>query len=123
MKHIYALAKEIYESNPTNNPPLASLQDHFMEVRKALLQGRLYIGVRSVAKSGMSRTLAIAFVDKYGDLYEVWPAVYRMAGCDKNNRIRGGNTNMLFAAQYNLFQELCPKMKYQDKMPRYKLLP
>ena len=122
MKHIYELAEAIYASNP-NNPPVASIEDHLLDVRQALLKGRLYIGVRSVAKSGMSRVLAMAYVDKYGDLMEVWPAVYSLAGCDKNKRIRGGNMDMRFAAQYDLFKALCPNLRYQDKMPRYNHLP
>lgn len=122
MKHIYELAKSLSESSPDIRS-VASLQDHLVYVRNAILKGRFYIGVRSVAKSGMSRTLAMAFVDKYGVLQEVWPAVYHLAGCDKNNRIKGCGMDMLFAAQYNLFQTLCPNMKYQDKMPRYKYLP
>ena len=120
-KHIYALAKNL-QSRPDVHS-VVGMYSLLMEVRTAILKGRFYIGVRSVSKSGMSRTLALAYVDKSGVIQECHPAVYILAGCDKNNRIRGGNMNMLFAAQYNLFQELCPKMKYQDKMPHYKLLP
>lgn len=122
MKHIYELAKSLYESR-SDIHSVASLQDHLIDVRKAILKGRFYIGVRSVAKSGESRVLSMAFVDKYGELQEVWPAVYHLAGCDKNKRIRGCGTDMRFAAQYNLFQTLCPKMRYQDKMPHHKYLP
>lgn len=122
MKHIYELAKTLYHSNPSS-PPLASIEDHLRDVRQALLKGRFYIGVRSVSKSGMSRVLAMAYVDKYGDLQEVWPVVYKLAGCDKNNRIKGTGMNMCFAAQQDLFQELCPNMWNQGKMPRYNHLP
>lgn len=122
MNHIYELAKTLSESSPDVRS-VESLQDHLIDVRKAILKGRFYMGVRSVAKSGMSRTIAMALVDKYGELQEVWPAVYSLAGCDKNNRIKGGGMDMCFAAHYNLFQNLCPDMRYQDKMPRYKYLP
>ena len=122
MKHIYELAKTLYESRGDIHS-VASLQDHLTYVRNALLKGRFYIGVRSVAKSGSSRVLAMAFVDKNGVIQEVWPAVYSLAGCDKKNRIRGSGMNMLFAAQYNLFQTLCPNLRYQEKLPRYKYLP
>ena len=119
MKHIYELAKSLYESRGDIRS-VASLQDH---LTYALLKGRFYIGVRSVSKSGMSRELAMAYVDKYGVLQEVWPAVYSLAGCDKNKRIKGCGMDMCFAAQYDLFHILCPKMRYQDKMPRYNHLP
>ena len=122
MKHIHELAKSLYESRSEIHS-VASLQDHLIDVRKAILKGRFYIGVRSVAKSGASRVLTMAFVDKHGELQEVWPAVYNLAGCDKNKRIKGGGMDMCFAAHYNLFHTLCPNMRYQDKMPRYKYLP
>jgi len=123
MKHIYEIAKSLYEYRDDIHS-VASLQDHLIYVRNAILKGRFYIGVRSVAKSGMSRELAMAYVDKkYGVLQEVWPAVYSLAGCDKNKRIKGCGMDMCFAAQYELFQILCPKMRYQDKMPSYNHLP
>lgn len=122
MKHIHELAKSLSESSPDVRS-VASLQDHLIDVRKAILKGRFYMGVRSVSKSGASRVLTMAFVDKTEVIQEVWPAVYSLAGCDKNKRIKGGGMDMCFAAQYNLFQYLCPKMRYQDKMPRYKYLP
>lgn len=122
MKHIYELAKSLYESRDDIHS-VESLQDHLTLVRNAILKGRFYIGVRSVSKSGMSRVLAMAFVDKTGEIQEVWPAVYHLAGCDKNKRIRGCEMDMRFAAQYNLFQTLCPKLRYQEKMPHHKYLP
>ena len=120
-KHIYALAKNL-QSRPDVHS-VVGMYSLLMEVRTAILKGRFYIGVRSVSKSGMSRTLTLAYVDKSGVIQEVHPAVYTLAGCDKNRRIKGCNTDMRFDAQYVLFRTLCPKMKYQDKMPRYKRLP
>ena len=122
MKHIQELAKSLYESRD-DIYSLVALQDHLLNVRQAILKGRFYIGVRSVAKSGMSRVLAMAFVDKGGLLQEVWPVVYSLSGCDKNNRIRGCNMDMCFVAQYELFQTLCPNTWHKEKMPRYKHLP
>ena len=122
MKHIKEIAKTLSESR-SDIYSAEALQNHLTEVRHALLKGRFYIGVRSVAKSGASRVLSMAFVDKYEVIQEVWPAVYRLAGCDKNKRIKGGGMDMCFAAQYDLFHILCPKMRYQDKMPRYRHLP
>ena len=92
--------------------------EHLLEVRQAILAGRLYLGVESVSKSGMSRVIKIKYI-KNNDLHGVCGFVYKIAGCDKNHRIGGCGMNMLFAAQYNLFKSLCPKLRYQDKMPRY----
>ena len=122
MKHIHELAKSLHESRD-DVYSAESLKDHLLDVRQAILKGRFYIGIRSVAKSGASRVLAMVFVDKDGEIQEVWPAVYSLAGCDKNRRIRGGGMDMCFGAQYDLFRELCPNMRYQEKMPRYKRLP
>ena len=105
MKHIHELAKTLSESR-SDIHAVESLQTHLNSVRNAILKGKFYIGVRSVAKSGGSRTLAMAFVDKNGELKEVWAEVYRLAGCDKNRRIRGGGMDMCFAAQYDLFHIL-----------------
>ncbi len=88
------------------------------DVKDSLLNDRYYTGVDSVSASGMSRTISIKFI-KNNRLYSVPDYVYKMAGCDKNQRISGCGMDMLFAAQYNLFQTLCPNHRYQSKMSRY----
>lgn len=90
-------------------------------VRKALLNGRYYTGVESVSSSGMSRVIKIGYIDN-NQLHFVTDDIYSLAGCDKNHRISGCGMDMLFHAQYNLFQALCPNMRYQDKMKRYNSL-
>ena len=97
---------------------LADNLKSLLRLKKAILNGRLYLGVTSVSKSGMSRTIKIAFIEN-NKLVGVSDFIYQLAGCDKNRRISGCGMDMLFAAQYNLFQCLCPKMEYQSKMPRY----
>lgn len=93
-------------------------EKHLKEVKEAILKGRLYLGVESVSASGMSRVIKIKYI-KNNKLHGVNDLIYKIAGCDKNRRIGGCGMDMLFAAQYNLFTTLCPRLRYQDKMPRY----
>ena len=90
-------------------------------IRKALLNGRFYMGVESVSASGMSRIIKIKFIDD-NELHGVTGSIYRLAGCDKNRRISGCGMDMLFHAQYNLFQAICPDKTYQRDMKRYNQL-
>lgn len=90
---------------------------HMVNVLEALCSGNMYLGVQSVAKSGMSRIIKIAYI-KDNKLHNVNDFIYRLAGCDKNHRISGCGMDMLFAAQYNLFKSLTDK-RYQDHMKSY----
>ena len=92
--------------------------NHLNEVKESILKGRYYTSVESVSSSGMSRVIKIKYI-KNNSLHGVNDDIYKLAGCDSNNRIKGCGMDMLFHAQYNLFQALCPNMKYQDKMKRY----
>ena len=100
---------------------IKSNKNHLIDVRQALLKGRFYMGVESVSASGMSRVIKIAYI-KNNELCGVSDDVYKLAGCDKNQRIRGCGMDMLFSAQYNLFQTLCADKRYQSDMPQYKSL-
>ena len=126
-KHIIKLAaaiakKDIKESTYYSDSDLDWLTEnnakHFTEVKEALLNGRYYTGVEKVSSSGMSRIIKIKYI-KNNKLHGVSMDIYDMAGCDKNQRISGCGMDMLFAAQYNLFQTLCPNLRYQDKMEQY----
>ena len=97
---------------------IKTYEKELKEVKQALLKGRLYLGVESVSASGMSRIIKIKYI-KDNQLHGVSDLIYKLAGCDKNRRIKGCGMDMLFSAQYNLFVTLCPKMRYQDKMSRY----
>ena len=90
-------------------------------LKDAILNGNYYTRVDKVSPSGMSRTIEIGYIRK-NKLFKVDDFVYKLAGCDKNQRISGCGMDMLFAAQYNLFQKLCPNMRYQDKMKQYNYL-
>lgn len=100
---------------------ISSNLEELQNVKNAILKGRLYLGVDSVSSSGMSRTIVIKYI-KNNHLHAVSDLIYQLAGCDKNRRIRGCGMDMLFAAQYNLFVTLCPRLRYQDRMPRYNQL-
>jgi hypothetical protein len=127
MKHLNALAEQM-----TNNDfkqyswmkeenRQAYFDNNLKElkaVRKALLSGRYYTDVESVSSSGMSRIIKIAYIAD-NKLHGVGDDIYKLAGCDKNHRISGCGMDMLFHAQYNLFQALCPDKRYQDAMRRY----
>lgn len=93
---------------------------HLQAVKQALLDGRFYIRVDSVAKSGMSRTISIAYIDD-NKLHHVQYEIYILAGCNSQRRISGCGMDMLFAAQYDLWRYLCPELPYQQ-MPRYNSL-
>lgn len=88
------------------------------EVKEALLKGRYYTCVTSVSSSGMSRTIKIKYI-KNNKLHRVSNDIYKIAGCDKNQRIQGCGMDMLFHAQYNIFRTLCPNMDYSKKMKQY----
>lgn len=130
MKHLLELAtkeaKELQKQydwlNDDNlNGHIDYEYKQLLAVRKALLDGRLYLGVESVSASDMSRIIKIKYVSD-NKLHNVVDLVYKIAGCDKNHRISGCGMDMLFHAQYNLFVTLCPKMDYTKKMPRYNSL-
>lgn len=88
------------------------------DLLQAMKEGRYYTRVESVAKSGLSRIISIAYV-KDNEIHGVPDYVYKMAGCDKNRRIKGCGMDMLFAAQHNLWYNLTDEA-YQDNMARYK---
>lgn len=130
MKHLNALAEQMTKNDfkQYNWMKEENRQAYFdsnlkelKAVRKALLSGRYYTGVESVASSGMSRIIKIAYIAD-NKLHGVGDDIYKLAGCDKNHRISGCGMDMLFAAQYNLFRALCPEMRYQNKMQRYNSL-
>jgi len=115
-KHIQTLAAKINTSNWLSDEGLA---ESLQAIKTALLKGKYYTRVESVAPSGMSRIISIATISN-NNLYHVTNNdILKLAGCDKNGRISGCGMDMLFAAQHNLFSELCPNHRYQDSMTRY----
>lgn len=89
------------------------------QIKNAMLNGRFYIRVESVSRTGMSRVVSMAYIHQNKLIHIHQKAILGLAGCDKNGRIGGCGMDMLFAAQYNLFASLCPNHRYQDSMRRY----
>lgn len=115
-KHIKTLAAQIVKADPYASQDYT--EQKLNDFKQALIKGRFYVGVESVARSGMSRTLKLAII-KNNQLIQAPDYIYKMAGCDRNGKISGCGMDMCFAAQYKLFRALCPDMRYQDKMARY----
>ena len=126
-KHLTAIATEQVKIDSKRYEFIANSPDAWIEsnlnelykVRNALLKGNYYTRVDSVSKSGMSRTIVIKYI-KDNELHCCSDLIYKLAGCDKNNRIGGCGMDMLFTAQYNLFCALCPDKDYTKDMARYK---
>ena len=120
-KKIKAIAEKIAANDSYRTADCVAEQ--LTKVKKALLTGKYYTRVESVSKSGMSRIISIKIIDN-GELVPVPDYVYKMAGCDCNDRICGCGMDMLFAAQYNIFVTLTDRKRtpYQTKMQRYRSL-
>lgn len=127
-KHLKAIAKDMTDKDMKryswmNADNRETWEQHnlqaLLDLRNALLKGRLYYRVASVSRSGMSRTLEIAYI-KDNRLVSVQDEnLLKLAGCSKDGRINGCGMDMIFHSQYTLFQNLCPNLRYQEKMPRY----
>ena len=97
----------------------------FKQILKAMKTGRFYAGVKSVSRSGMSRKIKLGYIIRNKLFHIRNPFILKLAGVDKNGRISGCGMDMLFHAQYNLFQALHSsheKAKYQTRMKTYNAL-
>lgn len=100
-------------------------REQLTHIKNALTGGRYYTRVETVSKSGMSRTIAIAYTHRNRLIHICDKLILDLAGVDKNGRIGGCGMDMLFAAQYNLFHSLHGSHKqahYQKRMARYNSL-
>jgi len=117
--HINKLADKI--ASKSEYTSASYIAEELQNIKNALLAGRYYTCVERVSASGMSRVIKIAYI-KNNKLHGVSSDIYKLAGCNKNGSISGCGMDMLFAAQYDLFRTLCPRHRYQDKMPSYNSL-
>jgi hypothetical protein len=130
-KHIkklaFAMAKEdVKKSNYWTDKDIDKLTEWNAEtltkIKNALLNGRFYAGVKSVSNSGMSRIITLAYIHK-NKLYKITDEkILSLAGCNKDGRISGCGMDMLFQAQYTLFNNLHKTYKqahYQKRMRQY----
>ena len=86
-------------------------------VKRALKANRIWATVHTVSKSGMSRTISLYIVDKGNIVCLDW-AFGKIYGDsitkDREVRINGCGMDMLFEANYRLFEACCPRTKYQS---------
>lgn len=129
-KLAYALANEdIKNSNfwkEKDRPQLAEWRiEELTRIKNALLKGKFYASVESVSKSGMSRTIKLAYIYK-NKLHKISDKeILSLAGVSSAGRISGCGMDMLFHAQYTLFHNLHKSYKqahYQKRMPQYNTL-
>ena len=130
-KHIQNLAlamakEEVKESDFWKEKDLPQLTkwkiEDLTKIKKALIKGNYYTGVTSVSKSGMSRTIELAYIYKNKLCKITDKQILSLAGVSKNGRISGCGMDMLFHAQYTLFQNLHKSYKqahYQKRMANY----
>ena len=100
-------------------------REQLMHIKNAMTGGKYYTRVETVSKSGISRTIAIAYTHGNRLIHICDTLILDLAGVDKNGRIGGCGMDMLFAAQYNLFHSLHGSYKrahYQKRMARYNSL-
>jgi len=130
-KHIKNLAdglanEDIKNSNywtEKDKPQLTKWRiEELTRIKNALINGKFYAGVESVSASGMSRIIKLAYIYK-NKLHTIRDEeILSLAGVSKNGRISGCGMDMLFQAQYNLFQNLHKSYKqahYQKRMANY----
>lgn len=92
------------------------------QIKNALIKGNYYTCVNSVSKSGMSRNITIAYIYRNKLITIRNPKILELAGVSKKGRIGGCGMDMLFHAQYTLFQNLHKSYKqahYQKRMAQY----
>jgi len=116
MKLLDTLAARINKKSGVSDEELSA---QLLHTRKALLVGTFYARVLTVAKSGESRTIGLAYKLKNRLIPIDNPVILKLAGCTKTGRIHGGGMDMLFYAQYNLFLSVCPDKDYTKFMPSY----
>lgn len=124
-KHIKELSREL-----TKNEELQYIEHskeyilkELTKIKNALLKGRFYAGVVSVSRSGMSRKIKLAYIYKNELITIRDPKLLKLAGVSPKGSISGCGMDMLFHAQYTLFQNLhtnYKKANYQNRLKPYK---
>jgi len=100
------------------------ITNELTRIKNALLNGNFYCKVNSVSRSGMSRDVTLAYIYK-GKLRTIRDLEILELATIKNNKIGGCGMDMLFHAQYSLFNSLFRTYKeahYQKRMKRYNLI-
>ncbi len=122
-----AMAKEdIKKANFWNEKDLDKLTkwnaETLTKIKNALLNGRFYASVQSVSRSGMSRKIKLGYIYK-NRLHIIRDKfILSLAGCNAKGSISGCGMDMLFHAQYPLFQNLhnnYEEANYSKRMKQY----
>ena len=134
-KHIDKLANKIAipfyfhdetkeEKEETKKQRVNYIRAELTRIKNALLNGKFYCKVNSVSRNGMSRNVTLAYIYK-GKLRTINEKEILNLATIRNNKIGGCGMDMLFHAQYSLFNSLFRTYKeahYQKRMKRYNLI-
>tara|TARA_E500000305_G_scaffold38959_1_gene29826 strand:- start:743 stop:1162 length:420 start_codon:yes stop_codon:yes gene_type:complete len=134
-KHIDKLAHKIAipfyfagetkeEKEETKKQRINYIKNELTRIKNALLNDKFYCRVNSVSRSGMSRNVTLAYIYK-GRLRTINEKEILNLATIRNNKIGGCGMDMLFHAQYSLFNSLFRTYKqahYQKRMKRYNLI-
>ena len=99
------------------------LKREMIALREALLEGRYWSRIDSVARSGMSCKIIVAYAYLFEErilIRRVYNELLCIVGFSKDGRVSDCGMDEV---QYSLFQLLCPDKRYQLDMPEYNSLP
>lgn len=124
-KHIQKLSEELTKNEEPKYRETSKdyILQELTKIKNALLNGRFYAGVVSVSRSGMSRKIKLAYIYKNELITIRDPKLLKLAGVNPKGDIWGCGMDMLFQAQYTLFQNLHTNYKranYQNRLKPYK---
>ena len=124
-KHIYKIAEEFTKDEQIKYREHSKeyILRELTRIKNALLNGRFYAGVISVSSSGLSRKIKLAYIYKNELITIRDPKILKLAGVSPKGNISGCGMDMLFHAQYTLFQNLHTSYKganYQNRLKPYK---
>ena len=124
-KHIEKLSEELTKNEEPKYRETSKdyILQELTKIKNALLNGRFYAGVISVGSSGMSRKIKLAYIYKNELITIRDPKILKLAGVSPKGNISGFGMDMLFHAQYTLFQNLHKSHKranYQNRLKPYK---
>ena len=124
-KHIKELSKKLTKNEEPQYREMSKdyILQELTRIKNALLKGKFYAGVVSVSRSGMSRKIKMAYIYKNQLINIKEPSILKLAGVSPNGSISGCGMDMLFHAQYTLFNNLHTNYKranYQNRLKPYK---
>ena len=124
-KHIYKIAEEFTKDEQIKYREHSKdyVLRELTRIKNALLNGRFYAGVISVSSSGLSRKVKLGYIYKNELITIRDPKILKLAGVSPKGNISGCGMDMLFHAQYTLFQNLHTSYKranYENRLKPYK---